>query len=98
MGKPVFYICEISFAVTVKLIRPKLKFYLFPLSRPTLKKRPYPKYFISIFSHDFFLNFIANCQREFSNVKSAIYLKFFFLVIVKPILGLFTIRFNGYAI
>ena len=30
----------------LKKIRPKLKFYLFPLSRPTLKKGPYPKYFI----------------------------------------------------
>ena len=62
--------------IVIKSIRPKLKFYLFPLSRPTPKKRPYPKYFISIFSQEFFIffNFIANCQRELSNVKSAIYL------------------------
>ena len=43
-------------------IRPKLKLFLFPLSRPTLKKRPYPKNFIAIFSQEFlfFLNLIVN--------------------------------------
>ena len=40
---------------------PKIKFYLFPLTRPTLKKGHYPKDFISIFSLEFFfLKFIGN--------------------------------------
>ena len=36
--------------------RPKLKFYLFPLFRPTLKIRPYPKNYISIFRKKNFFN------------------------------------------
>ena len=36
------------------LIRPDLKFHLFPLTRPTLKKSPHSKNFISIFSQEFF--------------------------------------------
>ena len=44
-------------------IGPKIKFYLFPLTRPTLKKGPYPKNFISIFSLElFFLKFIGNLR------------------------------------
>ena len=30
----------------------KLKFYLFPLTQPTLEKSPYPKNFITIFSQE----------------------------------------------
>ena len=45
-------------------IGPKLKFYLFPLTRPTLKKRPYSKKIISIFSQElFFFNFIVNLEN-----------------------------------
>ena len=36
-------------------VMPKLNFYLFPLSRSTLKKSPYSTKFISIFSREFFL-------------------------------------------
>ena len=52
-----------SYAIAVEIIsdfdmvttsRPKLKFYLFPLTRPILKKSPYSKNFISIFSQEFF--------------------------------------------
>ena len=44
-------------------IRPKLKFYLFPLTQPTLKNSPYSKFLISIFSQDFFFYFIANLEN-----------------------------------
>ena len=50
--------------------RPKLKFYLFPITRPTLKKSPCSKNFISIFSQEFFFH----CKlRELSNVNSVIF-------------------------
>ena len=42
-----------------KVVRPKLKLNLFPLSRPTLKKRPYPKKIISIFSQELFFFLIS---------------------------------------
>ena len=45
-------------------VRPKLKFYLFPLTRQTLKKGPTQKKIISIFCQEyFFLNFIANLEN-----------------------------------
>ena len=54
----------VSFHVDEVCLGPKLKFYLFPLTRPTLKKSPYSKNFISIFSQEFFfLNVIANFQN-----------------------------------
>ena len=59
------------------MLRPKLSFYLFPLSRLTLKKRPYPKYFISIFSQDFFFKFycklsegIVQCKKCYISLKN----------------------------
>ena len=64
--------------------RPKIKFYLFPLTRPTLRKGPYPKDFISIFSQEiFFLKFIGNCKlRQLSYVNSVIFKKYSLLQIV----------------
>ena len=47
-------------------VGPKIKFYLFPLTRPTLKKWPYPKDFISIFSQELF--FKINWQ--YANLKN----------------------------
>ena len=60
------------------LVRPKIKFYLFPLTRPSLKKGPYPKDFISIFSQElFFLNSLAIRKlRELFNVNSVIFKKY----------------------
>ena len=59
----------------------KLKFYLFPLTRPTLKKSPYSKNFISIFSQDFFFNFIASLEKCHLS-------KLFVYLILLPIVGL----------
>ena len=48
---------------------PRLKFYLFPLSRPTLKKGPTQKKIISIFSQEFIF-FKFHCKlREFFQCK-----------------------------
>ena len=49
----------ISHVIGDRNVRPKLKFYLFPLTRPTLKKALLKK-IISIFTQDFFLTF-KNC-------------------------------------
>ena len=79
-------------------IGPKLKFYLFPLTRPTLKKRPYSKKIISIFSQEFFFfNFIVKVSngakinldklRELSNVNSVILAN---CLILLPIVGLYS--------
>ena len=55
--------------ITVQLARPKLKFYLFPLIRPPLKKGPSKNKITSIFSQEyFFWKFHCN-PRELSNVK-----------------------------
>ena len=51
-------------------VGPKLKFYLFPLTRPTLKK-PYSKKIISIFSQEYIFKFHCNL-RELFNVNSVI--------------------------
>ena len=48
------YTLSIVQITTSSEIGPKLKFYLLPLTRLTLKKRPYSKKFISIFKQDFF--------------------------------------------
>ena len=76
---------------------------LFPLTRPTLKKGPYPKDFISIFSQEiFFLNSLAICKlRELSNINSVIFkkilcCKLFVYLMLLPKVGLFTIKFNGF--
>ena len=86
-------------------VRPKIKFYLFPLIRPTLKKGPYPKDFISIFRQEFFFfNFIDNLliKLRLSNVNSVIFKKnilsgkLFVYLMLLPKVGLFTFKFNGY--
>ena len=73
-----------------KNVGPKIKFYLFPLTRPTLKKRPYSKKIISIFSQDFSLNFIANLEtclmQAVSSLKN-ILSKLFEYLILLPIEG-----------
>ena len=68
-------------------LRPKLKFYLFPLTHSTLKKRPYPKYFISIFSQEL-LFFKFHCklsERIVQCKKCYISLKKIFLVFVNSL-------------
>ena len=42
---------------------PKLKFYLFPLTRPTLKKGPTQKKYFNFQSRISFLNFIATGEN-----------------------------------
>ena len=44
----------VPFNIAIFILRPKLKFYLFPLTRTTLKESPYSKNFISIFSQELF--------------------------------------------
>ena len=45
-------------------LRPKLKFYLFPLTSPTLKKRPYPKNLLQFsVKNFFFLDSFANFEN-----------------------------------
>ena len=50
-------VCSDFEVASLLTLRPKLKFYSFPLTRSTLKKRPYAKNFISIFSQEFFFFF-----------------------------------------
>ena len=80
------------------MLRPKIKFYLFPLTRPTLKKGPYPKYFISIFSLELFFKIhwqFANLKIIFKKYLSC---KLFVYLMLLPKEGLFTIKFNGYRV
>ena len=52
-------------------LRPKLKFYLFPLTQPTLKKGPTQKFLIQFSVKNIFFKFHCNL-RELSNVNSVI--------------------------
>ena len=61
---------------------PKLKFYLFPLTRPTLEKAPSQKILLQFSVKIFFFNFIAKL-KELSNLK-----KLFVYLILLPIVGL----------
>ena len=63
---------KIFFSETVKGMRPKIKLFLFPLSRPTVKKSPDRKNFISIFHLDFFFFFFFFFfLPEIENTRSA---------------------------
>jgi hypothetical protein len=46
-----------------KSVGPKLKFYLFPLTLPTLKNCPYPENFIED-SHEFFFSYFVGSVRR----------------------------------
>ena len=64
-----FFVLKITTLVcSIIHLRLKLKFYLFPLTLPTLKKSPYQKKLITIFSQEF------HCKlKELSNVNSFIF-------------------------
>ena len=69
-------------------LRPKLKFYLFPLTRPTLKKGPYSKNFISIFSQEFFFKISLQTKR-IVQCNQCYLSKLFVYSIILPIVGLY---------
>ena len=82
MGKKMFTILCLK-----SLFRPKLKFYSFPFTRPTLKKDPTKKKLFQFQSRVFFK---FHCKlRELSNVNSVI-CKFFVYLTLLPIVGLYS--------
>ena len=74
--------------ICVLLPTPKLKFYLFPLTRPTLKK-PYSNNFISIFSQVYFFQISLQPER-IVQCKQCYLSKLFVYLIVLPIVGLYS--------
>ena len=71
------------------IIRPKLKFYFFPLTRPTLKKRPCSKKNISIFSQEFFFKIPLQTKR-IVQCKQCYLRKLFVYLILLPLVGLYS--------
>ena len=70
------------------VVGPILKFYLFPLTPLTLKKKPYSNFFFSIFSQDFFFNLLQT--ERIVQCKQCYLTKLFVYLILLPIVGLYS--------
>ena len=70
------------------ILRPKLKFYLFPLTQQALKKGPTQKMLFKFSVKNIFLNFIAT--RENCPCKQCYLSKLFVYLILLPIVRLYS--------